>query len=139
MQAPPNSIEQLITPCASELVNAMMRSYSLRDLMSGSWLVPFGAHRQPIGSYFLEGNLFKFSDVGPWYEAKATFRLSIQSGGHVLERKTLINCWFDFCIFDRSLLNFKAQDVDEIELERLFKSSTDFKWDFGRETNELRY
>jgi hypothetical protein len=134
----PNSIKQLITPCASELVNAMMRSYSLSALMSGRWLVPFGAHRQPIGSYFLEGNLFEFSDVGPWYEAKATFRLSIQSGGPVLERKTLINCWFDFRIFDRSFLNFRGSDVDEFELERLLKNST-FKWNFGRETNELRY
>jgi hypothetical protein len=117
----------------------MMRSYSLSDLMSGSWLIPFGVHRQPIGSYFLEGNLFEFSDVGPWYEAKAIFRLSIQSGGTVLERKTLINCWFDFRIFDRSFLNFKAQDIDEVELEKFLKISMNFKWDFGHEVNELRY
>jgi hypothetical protein len=116
----------------------MMRSYSLSDLMSGSWLVPFGVHPQPLGKYFLEGNLVEFSDAGPWYEAKATFRLSIQSGGFVLERKTLINCWFDFCIFDRSCLNFRANDVDEVELEKLLRSSADFKWDFG-ETNGLRY
>jgi hypothetical protein len=67
MQALPNSLEKLTTPYAVQLVNAMMRSYSIRDLMSGSWLVPFGVHPQPLGTYFLERNLFEFSDVGPWY------------------------------------------------------------------------
>jgi len=116
----------------------MMRSYSLNDLMSGGLLVPLGVHPQPLGKYFLEGNLAEFSDVGPWYEARATFRLSIHSGGFVLERRKLINCWFDFCIFNRSCSNFKVQDVDQVELEWLLRNVADFKWAFGGK-NKLRY
>ena len=134
------SLEKLIIPFASELVFALMRSYPLVALMSGDLLIPKGCYDQPIDdNYVLDGNLHSFSDEGPWHEAKAIFRLCIHSRGTALERRTLINCWFEYRIFDRALSNFHASELDENALQQVLEKGTRFQWEFGRDTNTLRY
>jgi hypothetical protein len=140
MPALTEPLERLIIPYASALVDAMMRSYPLVALTSGHLLIPKGSYQQIIGDeYFLEGNLHGFVDSGPWHEAKATFRLCMHSKGTVLERKTVINCWFDYRIFDRALLDFRATELDEAALRRLLRERADFRWHFGHDQVHLRF
>jgi hypothetical protein len=134
------STEKLVFPYANALVSAMMRSYPLKALVAGDLLVPLGRYRQIIGdNYLLDGNLHEFLDEPFWHDAKAIFRLEIATSGTALERTTILNCWFDYGIFDRELSNFRANKLDEPMLRRLAERHPDIRWDFADDGGCLRF
>ncbi len=140
MQVVSREVQFALEPHALSLVEAMMRTCSIAELYSGDLLLPHGALKQDVGGeYFLEGNLHGMTDVGPWHEAKVHFRLNISSAGTVLERRTLINAFFEYCMCSRRVSNFRATEIKEQELLDLLVANPDLHWDYRQQQNDLRY